>query len=119
MTLRTTKGDKPTNAVMPTAVAKKLKSFIGSRATGPLFMAGDHRVSVRHMQRRVAGWLAKAQVAGKSAHSLRHTFATSLLARTGDLRLVQAAMNHSSIVSTTAYVAVDKVRLRAAIGALA
>jgi len=48
---------------------------------------------------------------------LRHSFATSLLARTGDLRLVQAALNHASIVSTTIYVGVDQAKLRAAVGA--
>ena len=56
-----------------------------------------------------------AKIAGKSAHSLRHTFANGLLARTGDLRLVQAAMNHASIVSTTIYMTVDRAKLRAAV----
>ncbi|MCC7065765.1 MAG: tyrosine-type recombinase/integrase, partial [Planctomycetes bacterium] len=73
--------------------------------------------STRHAQRRLAGWLAMARITGKSAHSLRHSFATDLLARTGDLRLVQAALNHASIVSTTIYTAVDRARLRAAVGA--
>ncbi len=53
----------------------------------------------------------------KSAQSFRHSFATGLLARTGDLRLVQAAMHHASIVSTTIYVGVDRHRLRAAVWA--
>ena len=46
-----------------------------------------------------------------------HSFATGLLAKTGDLRLVQAAMHHASIVSTTIYAGVDRERLRAAVGA--
>ena len=33
------------------------------------------------------------------AHASRHTFATTLLGRTGGLRLVQAARNHASIVT--------------------
>jgi site-specific recombinase XerD len=43
-------------------------------------------------------------------------FACSLLNKTGDLRLVQAAMNHAGIVSTTIYTTVDRVKLRAAVG---
>lgn len=38
------------------------------------------------------------------------------LNRTGDLRLVQAAMNHASVVSTTIYTQMDRVKLRAAVG---
>ena len=82
-----------------------------------MFLARGRQISMRHAQRRLAEWLAKAGIAGKSAHSLRHSFATGLLARTGDLRLVQAAMNHASIVSTTIYVGVDRAKLRAAVGA--
>src|SRR5688572_10303279 len=106
--LRTTKNDRPTTVVMPAAVAKRLNAFVAGRADGPLFLAGDRRVSMRHMQRRLTNWFAAAGIAGKSAHALRHTFATTLLGRTGDLRLVQAAMNHASIVSTTIYTTVDR-----------
>ncbi|HEX5108298.1 MAG TPA: tyrosine-type recombinase/integrase, partial [Vicinamibacterales bacterium] len=67
-------------------------------------------------QRRLSNWFAAAGIAGRSAHSLRHSFACSLLNRTGDLRLVQAAMNHASIVSTTIYTTVDRAKLRAAVG---
>ena len=114
--LRTTKNDRPTAAVMPKALARELKAFVSNR-TGPLFLAGEHRVSTRHVQRRLASWFEQARITGKSAHALRHTYATTLLAKTGDLRLVQAAMNHASIVSTTIYTQVDRARLRAVVGA--
>ncbi len=94
-----------------------MREFLDGRAVGPVFMAGTRRISTRQAQRRLAEWLAKAGITGKSAHSLRHSFATGLLARTGDLRLVQAALGHASIVSTTIYTGVDRVRLRAAVGA--
>ncbi|MGB3966219.1 MAG: tyrosine-type recombinase/integrase [Planctomycetota bacterium] len=114
--LRTTKNDRPCTAVMPAALAKRLRTFVAGRAEGPVFLAGDHRISMRHAQRRLTGWFAAAQIEGKSAHSLRHAFACALLNRTGDLRLVQAAMNHASIVSTTIYTTVDRAKLRAAVG---
>ncbi|HEX5050563.1 MAG TPA: tyrosine-type recombinase/integrase [Planctomycetota bacterium] len=115
--LRSTKNNRPTTAVLPASLAKRLRSFVAKRTAGPLFLAEDRRVSMRHAQRRLAVWLAKAGIAGRSAHSLRHCFAASLLARTGDLRLVQAALNHASIVSTTIYTQVDQAKLRAAVGA--
>jgi integrase/recombinase XerC len=116
ITLRTTKNDRPCSVVLPAAVAKRLKAFVAGCADGPVFCAGDHRVSMRHAQRRLTNWFTAAGIAGKSAHALRHTFATMLLGRTGDLRLVQAAMNHASIVSTTIYTTVDRAKLRAAVG---
>jgi len=116
LTLRKAKNDRPSTAVLPRAVATKLRGFIGTRTSGPLLLANERRVSMRHMQRRLAHWLAAAGIAGKSAHSFRHTFATTLLARTHDVRVVQMALNHASIVSTQVYATVDSARLRAAVG---
>jgi integrase/recombinase XerC len=117
VTLRTAKNDRPTTAVLPAAVASRLREHVGTRTDGPVFRAGDRRICLRHAQRRVADWFSRAGIQGRSAHALRHTFATGLLARTGDLRLVQAALNHASIASTTIYAAVDRARLRALLGA--
>jgi integrase/recombinase XerC len=116
LTLRTTKNDGPTTAVLSAGVAKKLRAFVAGRTDGPVFLADDRRVSMRHAQRRLTNWFAAAGITGKSAHSLRHSFASTLLARKGDLRLVQAAMNHASIVSTTIYTTVDRAKLREAVG---
>ncbi|MCA8975206.1 MAG: tyrosine-type recombinase/integrase [Planctomycetes bacterium] len=118
ISVRRAKNDRPATVLMPRALAKHLRQFVAGRTAGPLFLAGDRRISTRHAQRRLAGWLTKAGVVGRSAHSLRHSYAAALLARTGDLRLVQAALNHASIVSTTIYTSVDRAKLRAAVGAL-
>lgn len=115
ISLRTTKNDRPTTVVLPATLAARLKTFVAGRS-GAVFLAGDNRVSTRHIQRRLAEWMQKAQITGRSAHALRHTFATALLARTGDLRLVQAALCHASIASTTVYAQIDRARLRAAVG---
>jgi site-specific recombinase XerC len=117
LALRRTKGDRPTSAILPASVAQRLKAFLAGRSTGPVFLAGENRISMRHAQRRLAAWFASAKIAGRSAHSLRHSYATALLAKTGDLRLVQAALNHASIASTTIYANVDWARLRAVVGA--
>ncbi|MCK5944132.1 MAG: tyrosine-type recombinase/integrase [Planctomycetes bacterium] len=115
--LRSGKNNARSTVVLPAAVADQLRKLIGERTTGPVFTAGERRISIRNAQRRIAGWFEAAGIRGKSAHSLRHSFATALLGRTGDLRLVQNALGHRSIVSTTVYAQVDRGRLRAAVGA--
>ena len=117
ITLRATKNDRPTVVIMPKAVGKKLRRFLGDRTSGSVFLAGDRRISMRHAQRRLAGWMQAAKIVGKSAHALRHSFATRIYSTTGDLQLTQMALGHASIASTVIYAKLDKARLRAAVGA--
>ena len=54
----------------------------------------------------------KAGVVGAHPHKFRHTFATTLYAITGDLRLVQKLLGHEHIQTTTVYehtAAVDRM----------
>ncbi len=85
-------------------------------ATHALFVSNQgRRLSVRQVQRSFDGWLATAGIEKNiSVHGLRHTFATSLLERTGNLALVQQSLGHRHISTTTIYAHVPSEALQQA-----
>ncbi len=80
--------------------------FVGARG-GPL----SPRIIQLAME-RMRGALGLPDSA--TPHALRHSFATHLLARGGDLRSIQELLGHASLSTTQIYAAVDSGRLMAA-----
>jgi integrase/recombinase XerC len=90
-------------AVCPHPLPPEGPIFVGARG-GPL----SPRIIQLTME-RLRGALGLPDSA--TPHALRHSFATHLLSRGGDLRAIQELLGHSSLSTTQIYTGIDSERL--------
>jgi len=115
------KGQKSRSAPIIEPVRRTIEDYLklcpfALKPAGPLFVgAKGGPLSPRIVQLAMA-WMRGALGLPESAtpHALRHSFATHLLARGGDLRTIQDLLGHASLSTTQVYTGVDGARLIAA-----
>jgi integrase/recombinase XerC len=90
-------------ALCPYPLAPEAPMFVGARG-GPL----SPRI-IQLTMARLRGALGLPDSA--TPHALRHSFATHLLSRGGDLRAIQELLGHASLSTTQVYTGIDSDRL--------
>lgn len=114
------KGSKERLAIYGAEAAFWLRRYLdevrpaltGKRKGRALFLSkAGKRLSRKGIWKNYSGLAIQAGLSTK-LHTLRHTFATELLAGGADLRSVQELLGHSDITTTQIYTHVDQTRLR-------
>ncbi len=109
------KGRKERQVPIGEKAREALKRWLGVRSTlaAPLEMGLfvgklGKRLSARTVEQRMKRWGELVGVSGSlHPHKLRHSFATEMLAHSGDLRAVQELLGHADISTTQIYTHLD------------
>jgi integrase/recombinase XerC len=114
----TGKGNKARMVPLLPQVAKLIAEYVAlcpfdAGPGGPLFVGSrGGQLSPRIVQLTMARLRSALGLPDSATpHALRHSFATHLLARGGDLRAIQELLGHASLSTTQVYTAVDSERL--------
>jgi len=105
------KGDVPQVKFLKSKLRSLLRSYLkerrrqGDGECRALFLSNrGSRLCERQVARRLEHWLKAARIEKQlTPHALRHTFATHLYSRTGDILVVQRALGHRDLSTTQIY----------------
>jgi len=105
------KGGVPQVKFLKSKIRSLLRSYLkerrrqGDGECRALFLSNrGSRLCERQVARRLEHWLKAARIEKQlTPHALRHTFATHLYSRTGDILVVQRALGHRDLSTTQIY----------------
>jgi integrase/recombinase XerC len=108
--IRRAKGGEPQVKFLNTHLRGLLRTYLqwrkkqGEYSTALFISQRGTRLSPRQVGYRFEYWLRETGIEKDiTPHGLRHTFATRLYSRTGDLLVVQRALGHKNISTTEIY----------------
>jgi len=112
--VRSGKGDRDRLVVLPQSLLDAILEYVTGRPGVYLFRGnGDGHLSVSAVQRLVKKAATNAGIVKNvTPHVLRHTFATTILRRGGDIRFIQQLLGHRSVATTQIYTHVDDRMIR-------
>jgi len=105
-------GSRTEIAVIRYIEARALHIEEGSQEKALFLNYIGQRLSVRQVQRIIKKYLVLSEIKKEiTPHSLRHSFASHLLGRGADLRVIQELLGHASLASTEKYIHIDTKQL--------
>jgi len=107
------KGDKDRTVPLPLSIYNKLAAYIENKSSDEKVF-GISKVAISNKIRR----LAKRAGVEIHAHSLRHAYATRLLEKGANIKVVQQLLGHSRIDTTERYLSLRPEHLRVAVDSL-
>lgn len=117
----TGKGDRTRTVYFSPRAVKALDNYLSIRDDDlePLFIryrgpkTGDRRISTRSVEKIVKKYVKKTGLPKETTpHTLRHSYATDLLAQGVDLRVIQEFLGHKNIATTQIYTHITSKKLK-------
>lgn len=106
------KGRKQRTVSLNWKASQALRAYLDQRRKpeqGAVFMSKfGEPLGPRAVQDLVKKYLRGAGIRGASVHSLRHTFGTHMVRKGTNLRVVQEALGHASLKTTSIYVSLSR-----------
>ena len=118
-----TKSRRSRSVHLTTRAQKSLQTYLEPRRAArdePLFPGRRRRASMNacYAVQLVASLFEEAAIPNATSHCLRKTFATSLLEKGINLRVIQELLGHSSLTTTQRYLLTTSVDLSKAVATL-
>jgi integrase/recombinase XerC len=107
------KGRKERTITLNSRACQALATYVATRVSterdAALFASrSGSGLTPRGIQRVIEKLMKSAGITGATVHTLRHTFATHMVRKGTNLRVVQEALGHSSLQTTSRYVSLAR-----------